>query len=270
LQNKYNKFYNILIHNNQYLKNKISKGNTLLLWVSSITVMCLLIIGLYFIFSQNNSTKTILAQTYNVKQDITLLDGTNVTLNTNTILYEKEGFDSKHRIIYLHGEAYFEVAHDSEHPFVVVVNDTKITVLGTHFNVFQDTIKKLVFVSVNEGKVKVQIKNREQTITKGQQIIINVPYSSLQKTSCDVNSNSWKTGLLQFKDEPITRVLKSVNKHFNVHFEIGNKELKKCRVNASFRDSDSTQIAQLLSHMLKAEVKNENGKQIFYSISSRK
>ena len=66
---------------------------------------------------------------------LTLMDGTKVCLNSNSKLKYPSEFGSGNRYVQLEGEAYFEVAKDPDHPFVVDVNNMQIKVLGTAFNV---------------------------------------------------------------------------------------------------------------------------------------
>lgn len=66
---------------------------------------------------------------------LTLSDGTKVWLNSFSELRYPVNFTGKKREVILAGEAYFDVAGDPEHPFVVKVNDLDISVLGTQFNV---------------------------------------------------------------------------------------------------------------------------------------
>ncbi|RZK37353.1 MAG: hypothetical protein EOO90_25385, partial [Pedobacter sp.] len=66
---------------------------------------------------------------------ITLPDGTKVWLNAISSLKFPNKFTSKNREVELEGEAYFEVAKDASKPFSVSTKHTKVSVLGTHFNV---------------------------------------------------------------------------------------------------------------------------------------
>src|SRR5690606_36020397 len=65
----------------------------------------------------------------------TLADGTKVWLNAGSSLTYPMHFAGNERRVTLEGEAYFDVSHDAERPFIVHVNDTEIRVLGTQFNV---------------------------------------------------------------------------------------------------------------------------------------
>ena len=68
-------------------------------------------------------------------ENLTLADGTQLTLNRGAQLIYPEKFAGRTREIFLSGEAYFDVAHDKKHPFIVRAGDLKIKVLGTKFNI---------------------------------------------------------------------------------------------------------------------------------------
>ena len=77
------------------------------------------------------------------KATIELPDGTNVVLNSASQLSYLNNFGEKVRRVQLNGEAYFKVAHDEKHPFVVQIGDLEVKVLGTSFNVsaYEDSIR---------------------------------------------------------------------------------------------------------------------------------
>ncbi|MDX1284360.1 MAG: FecR family protein, partial [Draconibacterium sp.] len=68
-------------------------------------------------------------------KEVVLSDGTKVWLNSTSLLIASEPFTGETREIKLFGEAYFEVAHNPEQPFIVHTRQMKTQVLGTHFNV---------------------------------------------------------------------------------------------------------------------------------------
>lgn len=86
-----------------------------------------------------------------IKKEYLLDDGSRIWLNRNSQIQHPKKFKKDSRTIVLKGEAYFEVASIKNKPFVVDVENTKVTVLGTKFNI--DAIGSKAIVSVSEGKV---------------------------------------------------------------------------------------------------------------------
>ncbi|MBP9185696.1 MAG: FecR domain-containing protein, partial [Bacteroidia bacterium] len=84
-------------------------------------------------------------------QSKTLADGTLVTLNKNATLTLIGAFNNKQRKLKLIGEAFFEVIHNEESPFIIEVGDLEIKDIGTAFNVKALPQNDTVFVVVTEG-----------------------------------------------------------------------------------------------------------------------
>ncbi len=87
--------------------------------------------------------------------DMVLADGSTISLDRNSRISYPENFDSKERVVQLHGEAFFDIAKDPRRPFIIFANKTVVKVLGTSFRVkaYDDSAK--VIVSVKSGKVSV-------------------------------------------------------------------------------------------------------------------
>lgn len=97
---------------------------------------------------------------------VMLPDGTQVMLNSRSKLRYPEKFDSRTREVYLQGEAYLEVAHNKEKPFIVHANDFNIQVLGTKFNV-NSYNRESAFVALVDGSVQVTTdKNLNKVMMK--------------------------------------------------------------------------------------------------------
>jgi transmembrane sensor len=91
------------------------------------------------------------------KSSIVLPDGSKVWLNAGTQLTYDENYGKKTRTLLLTGEAYFDVAHDKRHPFIVNASGLKIRALGTRFNVKAYPEEPSVMTTLEEGKIDIQI-----------------------------------------------------------------------------------------------------------------
>ena len=90
---------------------------------------------------------------------LVLSDGTKVILNAATTFKYPTSFGEKNRMVYLEGEAYFEVAKDEEKPFVVKLNKQDITVLGTTFNVQAYENESYSVVTLLSGRIMLEAFN---------------------------------------------------------------------------------------------------------------
>ena len=101
---------------------------------------------------------------------VLLSDGSRVWLNSNSSITYPETFSKSERNVQLTGEAYFEVSHDSLHPFRVQTNNIQVKVLGTSFNVRSYSSEKNTETTLVEGKVVIQNNdgNNLAMLTPGQ------------------------------------------------------------------------------------------------------
>src|SRR5690606_25979719 len=98
--------------------------------------------------------------------DVVLSDGTHVFLNSGTSLrYPVTFIKGKDRTVFLSGEAYFEVAKDEGHPFVVDANEIQIEALGTKFNVSRYPEDSNINTVLVEGSIELQIKGNDATLS---------------------------------------------------------------------------------------------------------
>lgn len=154
-----------------------------------------------------------------------LADGTNVWLNADSKISFPAGFAGSQRtVMLLNGEAYFEVAKDKKHPFVVVTEDQKLEVLGTHFNISAYREENSTKTTLLEGSVEVSLLKTEKTSTlknatvkllPGQQAILS---NHVIKVA-EVNSSlaiDWKNGDFIFRDEDLESVMRKVARWYNV------------------------------------------------------
>lgn len=93
--------------------------------------------------------------------NLTLPDGTEICMNGGSRLEYPLVFDKKVRRVNLSGEAFFDVVHNEEHPFVVETFASKVEVLGTEFNVYADESTETFSTTLLNGKVKVSTNGHE-------------------------------------------------------------------------------------------------------------
>src|SRR5699024_9334903 len=106
-------------------------------------------------------------ETSNLEQRIiTLPDGSVVRLNRNSRISFRENFAGSVRKIHLSGEAFFQVKHNAQKPFIIYSGNAVIKDIGTSFNVDEENGK--VVVAVREGIVAV--KKQEKT---GKQVVLH-------------------------------------------------------------------------------------------------
>lgn len=172
----------------------------------------------------NNELITELYVSYGEKKEIKLSDGSTVILNSGTRIKYPAQFKGKERRVELSGEAFFSIAKDAEHPFIVTTNDLSVKVLGTEFNMKVYDLDERAAVSVKSGKVEVETEDAISRLIAGEQIQVNTITKDYQKGREDFNNiSSWIKGGLFFNEAPIGDVVKELERIYNcpIRFEDG-------------------------------------------------
>lgn len=130
---------------------------------------------------------------------VVLPDGTKVWLNAASSIRFPTAFTDSTREVTIHGEAYFEIARQTNQPFIVKTNTMKIAVLGTHFNVMAYEDEKDICTSLLEGAVNVISGASVRRMQPGQQALVNREHNGISINNADVNAAiAWKEGRFEF------------------------------------------------------------------------
>jgi len=169
---------------------------------------------------------------YGKTANLTLADGTKVWLNAGSRLVFPLAFEKSTREVFLEGEAFFDVYHNTEKPFKVLTHDMKFTVLGTSFNInaYRDEFKtEAVLV---DGSLKVENKatfNKKQvTLVPGQKSAYHAGVEQLRVA--DVNTEyytAWKEGYLMMRQNSIASVVKRLERFYHQEVKISDEVLHK-------------------------------------------
>lgn len=150
---------------------------------------------------------------------VSLPDGSLVWLNAETVI--KYCPDKRERKVSLAGEAYFEVNHSPDYPFVVETGDTKIKVLGTKFNVSHYPGSKITETSLLAGKIVMIFEKTDKVvdIRPGEKVSYNAETQAMYKRGAIVqNDILWKQGILVFKNESFNDLIKKLERYYAVDF----------------------------------------------------
>ncbi|GAB4010114.1 hypothetical protein GCM10028808_20270 [Spirosoma migulaei] len=190
-----------------------------------------------------------------------LPDGSLVWLNPDTELrYTAGAFSKTSREVSLEGEAFFDVTKDPTRPFLVKSHALLVKVLGTSFNVKSTPDQSRFEVSVVTGKVSVSIPDRKGQekavlLLPRQQAVFEA--SSGQLTSTEIPKtqeqvNTWQPVSLTFDDEPLSEVMKRLEKKYGVTIQLANPNLANCRLKASFDNSRLSEILEITTQLVEA------------------
>ncbi len=152
---------------------------------------------------------------------LNLSDGARVWVNSDSKLIYPEEFLGKDRLVYLEGEAFFEVAGDLNKPFVVETESAKIKVLGTGFNVrsYKNEVHATTLV---HGKVEVETSLKKKVLlTPGYQVLIT--NNNLKVKKVDVHyATAWKDGFFMFHNENLDYIMKELSRWYDFEYFFQN------------------------------------------------
>ena len=177
---------------------------------------------------------------------ITLSDGSKVSLNAGSELKYPITFieNEKNRIVYLNGEAYFEVSQNENHPFIVDTEDMDVEVLGTHFNVTSYTEDDKTYTVLVEGKVAAHSK-LSVSDTKILSPNTKVYFNGNQLATENVNIEkyvAWVQGELVFVDDSFSIIKNKLERKFNVIINNSYKDLDDIIIKATFKNETLEQV----------------------------
>lgn len=143
---------------------------------------------------------------------LTLQDGTDVWLNSQTTFTYPAVFSGKERRVTVEGEAFFEVAKNEDKPFIVSSQGIEMKVLGTKFNIYSYPVKKDIQTSLIEGSLHVYFpyQNKEGVILKpNEQVTIK---EGTMKVGIIPHHDYflWRDGIYSFEDELLIDILEKL------------------------------------------------------------
>ncbi|MBQ8874465.1 MAG: FecR domain-containing protein [Bacteroides sp.] len=161
--------------------------------------------------------------TYGEHKQITLPDGTVLVLNSCSKVRYPNRFISNERKIELEGEGYFNVKRKEDQPFVIITPCLDVRVLGTAFNVKTYAADELVSVSVESGKVQIDLPDAMLRLQAQEQMQLNTRTGNYNKSSVEQKVALWRKGTLCFDRTPIRDVAKELERiyHCRITFAEG-------------------------------------------------
>lgn len=194
-----------------------------------------------------------------------LPDSTQVWLNAASTLEFPESFGKGQRKVVLTGEAFFDVKHAEQMPFIIYTGNVSTEVLGTAFNIKAYPNMEKIVVSVKQGKVKVNYADRETALlTRGQQISIGIRDNSMkQKKGGGGDVASWQDGELVYDDYTIGDIITDLERVYDVEITVESPAVSSLRVSTAFKKQNGVRKAmEVLSELADVELVQDGGKYI--------
>lgn len=146
---------------------------------------------------------------------ITLSDGTKLYVNAGSHVVYPTVFNKSRREIAVEGEAYLEVSHQREWPFYVQTNGFNVRVLGTTFNISAYKEEAVAAVTLVEGSVEIERKDKKIKLTPDHIAFISADGMSMKKVDV-FKYICWKDNMILLNKDLLGSVLKRLSRYYGV------------------------------------------------------
>ena len=212
------------------------------------SIVLLLGIG-YFWWQRESAQKEVRLATSDQKEMYYLPDSSRVWLNKESVLRYATTFNQDNRMVYLEGEAFFEVKKAEGRRFIVYSGLAQTEVIGTKFNV-RAYAGDSVMVQVVEGRVAFSPRGEDNAIflTPGQEarLIQEAPIAE-RLAIRDPNFRAWQNNQLRFDNTQLSRMVEVLEQQYGADIEIASPALMRCRYTASFDDASLEEVLNVLA-----------------------
>jgi len=211
----------------------------------------------------HTSNEQIYSTTIGGRETLTLDDGSQIELNTNTTV--RVAYEGAQRNVWLDkGEAYFNVVHNSARPFVVTLGDRRVTDLGTKFFILRDHDR--IRVALVEGKARFDdtlnpAPSQQTVLTPGDVVTATAESVSLKrKTSQDLsNQLGWRHGMLVFDHATLAAVASEYNRYNRTKLVIAGADAKRLTISGTLPSTDLGAFTRLATKFFNLRVEQHEG-----------
>jgi transmembrane sensor len=194
------------------------------------------------------------------RETVTLADGSQIDLNTDTQLRVDARAD-RPRVWLDRGEAYFRVKHDKARPLVVIAGDQRIVDLGTEFLVRRDQDR--FQIAVAQGRVsydasKEVMGSRPLTLTEGDFLTADGRSVSLAKKSPHelTNALGWRRGVIVFDGTTLADAVAEFNRYNRKKLVIANVAASRLTIDGTFSSDSLEGFTDVVRHVLQLRVED--------------
>lgn len=209
------------------------------------------------------ATKETQVQTHmGTRTNLLLPDGTVVWLNAGSVLTYPSSFSGQERNVTLEGEAFFDVAKDEKHPFIVHTSTANIKVLGTSFDVKAYAKDKTMETTLIKGSIEVTYRKSRIVLKPNQKLVVAKiteeekpkmaePEVKLLKPTIEAHTGaiietSWTENKLMFQDEDFKALAEKMERWYGVTINFDKEGLKNLRFTGTFQKETIQQALEAL------------------------
>ena len=214
-----------------------------------LSIPLLLVSGYLYLHKNENLPVEMIEQTCasGLVSAITLVDGTQVWLNSGSkLIYPKE-FRNKTRTVKLEGEGYFKIQADKNHRFdVELTNGMRVSAYGTEFNISAYYGNNDIEVVLAEGNIDIISENNQSfSLKPDHQLTLSEGKPIVEKTNVYAKT-AWKDGRMVFRRAGMKEIVRKLALHFNADIELLDEEIGDFQLSATFTNESLLQILRLI------------------------
>lgn len=243
---------------------KRDRVRALALWLASTAALALFIFASLLVWKQHAFSTSLMSRMVETQTNagdttsVRMPDGTWITLSGSSCLTYPLSFSSNNRKVALSGEAYFNVAHDADNPFVVECKGFDVTVRGTKFNLRTRQGDRQSTIWLDEGVVDVKSEKtaERQTLRTGQMAQIDAETGRLRVTRADRMGirMSWASHEMSFRDTPLYDVLATVCDNFGLALDLG-KDINDLPFTGTLPSNSLSEVVKTLEIVYKVRIR---------------
>jgi transmembrane sensor len=213
------------------------------------------------------------------QKPITLADGSKVLLNTNSRIQVSYGTEWR-EVHLLQGEAYFEVEHNRDRPFLVYAGSNIVRAVGTAFTVHikKQDVEVIVTVgavelssvanmggSASAGSLAKPQVTKLATIKAGQSATFNDEVESIEAIRVPevTRKLSWREGVLSFSGEPLEQVVDEVSRYTPITIVISDPAIRNIAIGGYFKAGETDAMFEALETSFGVRVNRVNDKLVY-------
>lgn len=246
-------------------KKKQVRMRRILLGSAAVIIPILLLWGGYFYLHREVKMIEVVTSGNQQKQ-CTLSDGTTILLNSCTRITYPSEFKDSVRVVTLAGEACFSVASDAAKPFVVKTEDLSVRVLGTRFNLSAYPPDERTVVTLNSGRIQVDIPaeeaDRRYILQPDEEIVFNKTDKSVSVSTVTGEDTGWQDGSLVFRDATFRDMVNAIERRYGVRVVYDKSAFPDTPYTLKFVNNESLEeVLEILQEVAGGfEYKKENSK----------
>lgn len=220
------------------------------------------------IFNSQQTAKLLSSKTeIGEMMEVTLADGSVITLNSSTKLSYPRNFNLNKREVYLEGEAFFKVTHNPKKPFIVHSGTLNTQVLGTSFNI--KAYKGMDEIRINVATGKVGVSNSSKTLgllLPNQQISYHQKSSTYQIDEKNVAlANAWTQGKIILDGASFSELSIVIKNTYGYTLETHNPQIKLISFKSTFNSYDKIEsVMRAISRIPDAKFRIKDKKITMY------